>query len=40
MTFQERSQNEKTNVEAKFLKRFCAGWEIEVKLLPHSRKIE
>ena len=26
MTFQKRSHNVKTNVEATFLKRLCAGW--------------
>ena len=26
MTFQKRSRSVKTNVEAPFLKRFCAGW--------------
>ena len=26
MTFQKRSRSVKTNVEATFLKRFCAGW--------------
>ena len=32
MTFQKRSRNLKTNVEATFLKRFCGGWFVDVQL--------
>ena len=31
MTFQKRSHNVKTNVEATFLKRFCACWDLVTK---------
>ena len=32
MTFQKRSRNVKTKVEAMFLKRFCSGWEGNINI--------
>ena len=32
MTFQKRSNNVKTDFEATFFKRFCAGWAICPKI--------
>ena len=48
MTFQKRSRDVKTNLEVKFLNRFCAGWELTItsyhrdpsKVLNRQRKSE